>query len=94
MYTILNEFSQYSEQSVLSFSPQKVQIVYKEALRQRASKYSLLARLINEVHFSKDEDRRKLHEYVDKMLKPHFVVSEVTDQKQIDDTWAALRAGI
>lgn len=54
---------------------QQLQVLHAEAIRQRTSKYSLLALLINKPN-QKDEDQRKINRQLDKYMNPHGVQSE------------------
>lgn len=85
------EFPSYSEQAVLSFPSTKLQVVYKEALRSRASKYTMLSQMIN-MHRYSDSSQGSIRDYSLQLLNPHFISEHVVDQKLIDDSWKAMRA--
>lgn len=92
MFTIMSEFTNYSEQDLLAMSFVKLDFIYKEALRSRASKFTLLAQLILRPNMEKEE-QRKLNESVNEMLTPHkVVVDEKSKKSAIDSGWAFLRA--
>jgi len=63
---------------------------FQEALRQRASKASLLAALMLAPH-KKEADQKWTHNMVRKMLFPHGHLVKL-NQTQINDTWDLLRA--
>jgi len=89
----MGEFPSYTEQAIMGFSYQKLDLVYKEALRQRASKYTMMGQLIN-LHRHTEESQKDIRNYTSKLLHPHFISEHKIDQKAIDAGWAAMRAGI
>jgi hypothetical protein len=89
IFTILSEFPQYREEEVLAFSGRKLEVVYREALRQRASKFSLLGTYIN-LPKMKDKDRDEFYKHSNKLLNPYFIRKEVKEQ-EVNSGWDALR---
>lgn len=84
--TICSEFPYYSFETLAGYTRNKIQVLYLEALRQRASKGLFLAQLINRVHMEKKE-QDNLMTTVDRYLNPHV------DKEQVyADNWDSLRS--
>jgi len=86
----MSEFPSYSEQALLLFSSQKLDLVYKEALRQRASKYTMMSQHIN-LHRYEPTVQKEIKDYTEKLLHPHFISEHRVDTKAVDAGWSALR---
>jgi hypothetical protein len=88
----MSEFPSYTEQAIMEFSYRKLDLMYKEALRQRASKYTMMGQLIN-LHEYKEDSQREIRDYTTKLMNPHFISDYKIDQKAIDRDWDAMRSG-
>jgi hypothetical protein len=66
--------------------------VYKEALRQRASKYILLSQLINQKDM-KDHAQKEFSDHIMKLLHPHYISEHTERKKNTQEGWGSLRKG-
>jgi hypothetical protein len=73
----------------VAFSSRKLEILYREAQRQRASKFSLLGQIINMPNM-KEGDQKDFRKSLDKVLNPYFVVKQIK-QEEVAESWASLR---
>jgi hypothetical protein len=89
----MSEFPSYTEQAIMGFSYRKLDLVYKEALRQRAAKYTMMGQLIN-LHRYEESSRKEIRDYTSKLMNPHFISEYKIDQKAIDRDWDAMRSGV
>jgi hypothetical protein len=89
----MSEFPSYDEQAIMGFSYSKLDLVYKEALRQRASKYTMMGQLLN-LHEYKEDSQKEIRDYTKQLMNPHHLTEHVIDQKAIDRDWDAMRSGV
>jgi hypothetical protein len=80
----VSEFPCYTFEILASYTRTKLEILYNEALRQRASKSFFIAQQINVVHMDK-EGQKKNSRNLDSLLYPYGKV------KTDNDGWAELR---
>jgi len=90
VFTVANEFPQYSVDDLLGFSHRKLGVFYREALRQRASKFSLLGHIINEPNLEKS-GQKELSKLLTQLLNPHKVVKDIKES-EVQEGWASLRS--
>lgn len=82
--TIVSEFPCYTFETLASYTRTKLEILYNEALRQRASKSFFIAQQINVVNMERST-QRKVDKQLDIMLHPY------TFNKTDNEGWAELR---
>jgi len=83
----MSEFSQYTFDYLNNIVFMKLQVLYLEALRQRASKAKLLSELILAPN-KKDQDQRETNKLVHTMLFPYKTTQSIPKE----DGWGTLRS--
>lgn len=85
----MSEFPCYTFESLADITRTKLQVLYTEALRQRASKGLFLSQLMNQKDMDK-KGQKGVSAMVEGYLRPYRV--RVTDE-EIEENWNSLKWG-